>query len=71
MSLTDDTQHQLVQVKGVATTSASIVLDEGLVWRAFRNRREVGGFLGFAPRPYDSRGSVHAGSGSSPSRVSS
>lgn len=46
--------RQLVQLKGVATTSASVLLDEGLVWRAFRNRRQIGGFLGFAPTPYDS-----------------
>jgi transposase len=46
--------RQLVQLKGVATTSASILLDEGLLWRAFRNRRQIGGLLGFAPTPYDS-----------------
>lgn len=46
--------QQLVQLKGVATTSASILLDEGLLWRAFRNRRQIGGLLGFAPTPYDS-----------------
>jgi transposase len=46
--------QQLVQLKGVATTSASVLLDEGLVWRAFRNRRQIGGVLGFAPTPYDS-----------------
>ena len=46
--------RQLVQLKGVATTSASVLLDEGLMWRAFRNRREIGGFLGFAPTPYNS-----------------
>jgi transposase len=46
--------HQLVQLKGVATTSASVLLDEGLLWRAFRNRRQIGGLLGFAPTPYDS-----------------
>ena len=46
--------RQLVQLKGVATTSASILLEEGLVWRAFRNRRQIGGLLGFAPTPYDS-----------------
>jgi transposase len=45
---------QLVRLKGVATTSASVLLDEGLVWRAFRNRRQIGGVLGFAPTPYDS-----------------
>ena len=46
--------RQLVQLKGVATTSASVLLEEGLVWRAFRNRRQIGGLLGFAPTPYDS-----------------
>ena len=46
--------RQLVQLKGVATTSASILLDEGLLWRAFQNRRQIGGLLGFAPTPYDS-----------------
>jgi transposase len=46
--------RQLVQLKGVATTSASVLLDEGLMWRAFRNRREIGGLLGFAPTPYNS-----------------
>ena len=46
--------RQLVQLKGVATTSASVLLDEGLVWRAFRNRRQIGGFLGFTPTPYTS-----------------
>jgi len=46
-------QH-LMRLKGVATTSASVLLDEGLVWREFRNRRQIGGLLGFAPTPYDS-----------------
>lgn len=46
--------RRLVQLRGVATTSASVLLDEGLVWRAFRNRREIGGLLGFAPTPYNS-----------------
>jgi transposase len=46
--------RQLVQLKGIATTSASVLLDEGLVWRAFRNRRQIGGLLGFAPTPYAS-----------------
>jgi transposase len=45
---------RLVQLRGVATTGASTVLAEGLVWRNFRNRREVGGLLGFAPTPYNS-----------------
>ena len=40
---------RLVQLKGVATTSAAVLVDEGLVWRAFTNRRQIGGLLGFAP----------------------
>jgi transposase len=51
--------RQLVQLKGVATTSASVLVDEGVVWRVFRNRRQIGGFLGFAPTPYNSGESVH------------
>jgi transposase len=46
--------RQLVQLKGIASTGASVLLDEGLLWRAFRNRRQIGGLLGFAPTPYDS-----------------
>ena len=46
--------RRLVQLKGVGPTGASVLLDEGLVWRAFRNRREIGGLLGFAPTPYNS-----------------
>jgi len=46
--------RQLVRLKGVATTGASVLLDEGLVWRAFQNRREIGGLLGFAPTPFNS-----------------
>jgi transposase len=46
--------RQLVRLKGVATTGASVLLEEGLVWREFRNRRQIGGVLGFAPTPYDS-----------------
>ena len=46
--------RRLVQLKGVAVTGASVLLEEGLVWRAFRNRRQVGGMLGFAPLPYQS-----------------
>ena len=46
--------RRLVQLKGIASTGASVLLDEGLLWRAFRNRRQIGGLLGFAPTPYDS-----------------
>ena len=50
---------RLVQLKGVAATSAAVLLDEGLLWRDFRNRREIGGFLGFTPTPYASGDSTH------------
>jgi len=49
---------QLVRLKGIAATSASVLLDEGLVWRAFQNRRQIGGLLGFTPTPYNSGASV-------------
>ena len=50
--------QRLVALRGVATTSAATLLDEGLVWRAFRNRREVGALLGFSPTPFASGASV-------------
>lgn len=48
----------LVRLTGVAATSASVLVDEGLVWRAFRNRRQIGGLLGFAPTPFASGESI-------------
>lgn len=45
---------RLVQLKGIGTTSACVLIDEGLVWRAFQNRRQLGGLLGFAPVKYES-----------------
>ena len=50
----DSALGRLVRLKGVAVTGAQVLLKEGLVWRAFRNRREIGGMLGFAPLPYQS-----------------
>jgi len=50
----DSALERLVRVRGVATTSASVLLDEGLIWRDFQNRREIGGLLGFAPAKYNS-----------------
>lgn len=45
---------RLVQLKGVATVGAGVLLGEGLAWRGFQNRRQVGGLLGFTPMPYQS-----------------
>ena len=50
----DSPGRRLLRLKGVADTSVSVLLDEGLVWRAFRNRREVGGLLGFTAVPHES-----------------
>jgi transposase len=55
----DSALARLVQLKGVATTSSSTLLDEGLVWRQFENRRQIGGVLGFAPSPYQSGDRLH------------
>jgi transposase len=48
--------RRLAQLQGVAGTGTAVLLAEGLVWRGFRNRREVGGLLGFTPQPYQSGG---------------
>lgn len=53
-AVADSALGRLVRLKGVAATGAQVLLEEGLVWRAFRNRREIGGMLGFAPLPYQS-----------------
>jgi transposase len=50
----DSALRRLVQLRGVATTSATVLMDEGLVWRAFTGRRQIGGLLGFAPLKYES-----------------
>jgi transposase len=63
----DSALGRLVRLKGVSTTSAAVLLEEGLVWREFQNRRQIGGLLGFAPVKYDSgessrdQGISHAG----------
>lgn len=50
----DAAGRRLLRVKGVGVTSTATLLDEGLEWRQFQNRRQIGGLLGFAPVPYDS-----------------
>jgi transposase len=63
----DSPVRRLVQLKSVGATSSATLLEEGLVWRAFQNRRQVGGLLGFAPTHYASgdvrrdQGISHAG----------
>lgn len=45
---------RLLRLRGVGTTSAAVLLEEGLEWRGFQNRRQVGGLLGFAPAQHAS-----------------
>jgi transposase len=50
----DSPLGRLTRLTGVGVTSATVLLEEGLVWREFRNRRQVGGVLGFAPVHFQS-----------------
>jgi transposase len=45
---------RLWRLKGVGVVSLTTLIEEGLEWRAFQNRRQVGALLGFTPTCYDS-----------------
>lgn len=55
----DPVAAQLARLKGLAPTSVSVLLADGLVWRRFRNRRQVGGFLGYTAVPFQSGETDH------------
>jgi transposase len=46
--------RQLMQRKGIGINGAGLLVMEFFGWRAFKNRREVGGLAGFTPTPYQS-----------------
>lgn len=46
--------RQLKQLRAIGESTAWLLVREGLGWRDFRNRREVGGFAGLVPTPYQS-----------------
>jgi transposase len=46
--------RQLMQLKGIGINGAWLLVLEFFGWRAFKNRREVGGLAGFTPTPYQS-----------------
>ena len=48
---------QLRTLYGIGVTSSWDFVMEMFAWRNFRNRRQVGGFPGLTPTPYDSGGS--------------
>jgi transposase len=45
---------RLAELRGLGMPSAWVLVHDVFGWRTFANRREVGGFLGFTPKPYDS-----------------
>jgi transposase len=53
---------RLVRLRAVGVRGTTTLLGEGLEWRAFTNRRQVGGMLGFAPT-HASSGEVHRDGG--------
>ena len=49
-----DKVRQLMLLKGMGINGAWLLVMEFFGWRAFKNRREVGGLAGFTPTPYQS-----------------
>ena len=49
-----DKGRQLMLLKGIGINGAWLLVMEFFGWRAFKNRREVGGLAGFTPTPYQS-----------------
>jgi transposase len=50
--------RQLRQLKGLGINGAWLLVMEFFGWREFKNRREVGGFAGLTPTPYQSGASA-------------
>ena len=46
--------RQLMQLKGIGINGSWLLVMEFFGWRAFKNRREVGGLAGVTPTPYNS-----------------
>jgi transposase len=46
--------QNLLRLRGVGPKGAWLLMREGLVWRHFRNRREVASMVGLTPTPYHS-----------------
>jgi transposase len=49
-----DKVHQLILLKGIGINGSWLLVMEFFGWRAFKNRREVGGLAGLTPTPYQS-----------------
>jgi len=50
--------RQLRQLKGIGIKGAGLFVRAFFGWRALKTRREVGGFAGFTPTPYQSGASA-------------
>jgi transposase len=50
--------RQLMLLKGIGLNGSWLLVMEFFGWRAFTNRREVGGLAGFTPTPYQSGAST-------------
>ena len=48
--------RRLAQLGAIGETLAWVLATELFGWRAFRNRRQVGGFVGLTPTPFQSGG---------------
>ena len=48
--------RRLAQLSAIGETLAWVLATELFGWRAFRNRRQVGGFVGLTPTPFQSGG---------------
>jgi transposase len=53
-----DKVRQLMMLKGIGINGSWLLVMEFFAWRAFKNRREVGGLAGLTPTPYQSGESV-------------
>jgi transposase len=51
--------QRLVELRGIGTQGARVLVMELFGWREFRNRRQVGGAMGLTPTPYQSGDSCH------------
>jgi transposase len=51
--------QRLVELRGIGTQGARVLVMELFGWRKFQNRREVGGSMGLTPTPYQSGDSCH------------
>jgi transposase len=49
-----DKVRQLMQLTGIGSNGAWLLVMAFFGWRAYKNRREVGGVAGFTPTPYHS-----------------